>query len=182
MAWTLAQEKWTSGLGVEFDGMIQGTKICHSREVDLDRTLSGPSNKHVTSPSDLRIPEKVKFMEYTVFPKSGLPYSNKMDFFRKIDDLGNMYFMTKKDSESLLKHDSIFCDATFSPVRGSKLFCQIFIISVKEELGMAKRPIIFANPVAWILMTGQTTEHYDSLFENVKEIVKKDQLQRWACS
>ena len=40
---------------------------------------------------------------------------------------------------------------------------------------MANRPLIFANPVAWILMTGQTTEHYDSLFENVKEIVKKDQ-------
>ena len=90
----MAQEKWTSGLGIQYDGMFQGTKLSHSRKVEHDRTLRSPLNKHVTSPENLIIPEKVKFLENTVFPESGLPYVENVDFYRKTDHLGNMVYQS----------------------------------------------------------------------------------------
>ena len=174
-AWKMAQNQWTSGLGAEYDGMFQGTKLSHSHKLEWDRTISGPSNKNVSTPIDLNIPENVKFIETTIFPENAIPFMELVPFFREIDEFGNMYFQTKQDSASLLYHDSYFCDATYSPIRGSKMFKQVFIISVKEELTMSARPTVLANPVSWILMTGKTTEHYISLFKTVKKIAKEDQ-------
>ena len=169
--WEMTCKDWTSGLGNEFDAVITGTKLDHGRKVATDRAKELPSNKHALTPLDLIVPKKCKFVETTILGENNFPLKVEREFYRTTDMFGNMLFLTAEDAHSLYKHDSWFCDATYSPISGSTLFVQLFIISVRIEI---KDKVIMAFPAAWVLMVGKSHQQYDELFKTIKKIVKAD--------
>ena len=170
--WDRACTDWTSGFGSGYDGIIHGSKLDHGRKVSLDRAKDTPTNKYAATPQELIVPDKNKYIETTVmFGENNFPKKINQDFYRQTDRFGNMYFLSSADSELLFSHDSWFCDATYSPIKGSKLFVQLFIISVRINIS---ENTIMAFPVAWVLMIGKSHQQYDELFKTIKSLAQAD--------
>ena len=163
--WELVCKEWISGFGIEYDAVIHGTKLDHGRKIAADRAKDGPTNKNALTPLDLVVPDKCKFVDTTVLGENNFPVLTKNPFYRTTDHFGNMYFFTPADSKLLYKYDAWFCDATYLPISGSKLFEQLFIISVRIEIS---ENVIMAFPVAWVFMIGKSHQQYDELFKTVK--------------
>ena len=177
LAWTMATKTWTSGFGPQFDGMIQGLKNEFRNKVRRDRRKTAPTNKFASTAFDLIVPETTKTIPKTTIGLFGEPIASTQEFYRETDRFGQKYFMTPDDSLKLHKQDSLFFDATFKPVAGERFFTQLAIICARLEISSgSSRPTIMSFPLAWIYMTGSTTEHYEELFDRIKAISRKDRL------
>ena len=97
--------------------------------------------------------------------------ATQSEWYRKRTALGSLIFMTKTDSKRLLQAHSVFTDGTFQPINPFKgLFCQLYIISVKQEFHGRTRSL----PCCFIYMHKRDILHYKDAMESVKGIYSKN--------
>ena len=173
VAWKSAIAKFESGLGIEYDGVVCGTALDHQHKLSYDKKRKAqPANNKVKTSKDLQIDKKVRSFNLSTTDAAGVPVSKTEQWYRKIDQYGNLYFCTRRDSQLLYEAPELFCDGTFRPIGGiKKLFPQLYIISIRREL---PNNAIIAYPCFFIYMVSSSEINYDEVFKNVKLIVNSD--------
>ena len=97
-------EAWKSGLGLDFDAAVLGTRDCYRGKAFRDRKKRQECVPNPNSPEEIVIPEKFRTIAYTHIVGQ-YPETRNQLWYRKTDEVGNLYFMTESDSVTLKELD-----------------------------------------------------------------------------